>query len=84
MRLNVFQSAYFKYRDIATKQLGPGHYQDLKGQRTHEEASLAQFHEDFEDLYEVFEKQYSRVSLALYVKSKRKLLSHIGARNEVH
>jgi hypothetical protein len=28
VRINVFVSAYFQYRDSLTKQLGPGHHTD--------------------------------------------------------
>ena len=33
VRINVFVSAYFQYRDSLTKQLGPGHHADKEAHR---------------------------------------------------
>ncbi len=46
VRINVFVSAYFQYRDITTKQLGPGHHADLEAHRAEEEALLIKCFED--------------------------------------
>jgi hypothetical protein len=45
VRINVFLSAYFQYRDSLSKQLGPGHHQEK------EEATLISLFEGFEQMY---------------------------------
>ena len=51
MRINVFLSAYFQYRDVASKRLGPGHYPDLAEHRRDEEKRLRLVFAKFEQLY---------------------------------
>ena len=48
VRINVFVTAYFQYRDSLTKQLGPGHQVDQEAYRKQEEATLIKCFEEFE------------------------------------
>jgi hypothetical protein len=48
VRINVFVTAYFQYRDSLTKQLGPGHHVDQEAYRKQEEDTLIKCFEEFE------------------------------------
>eukprot|EP00347_Sterkiella_histriomuscorum_P008658 403344256 len=75
IRLSVFQQAYFQYRDITNKQLGPGHYADLVLHRQQEEQELINLYSNFESkYYQLAEKSYSRISIGLYVKILYKIV----------
>ena len=78
VRINVFLSAYLQYRDSLTKQLGPGHHADLTLHRQHEEAILGRCFEECQGhLFEKVGAIYSKVTVALFVKTFTKFVLNV-------
>lgn len=77
VRINVFLSAYLQYREGAAKQLGPGHHQDQAGHRQEEEKTLVQCFEGFQSKLEAVSAVYSKVTVALFIKTFTKLVNNL-------
>ena len=77
VRINVFLIAYLQYRNVASKQLGPGHHLDQASHRNTEEATLIECFEQFESKLDIVSGIYSKVTVALFVKTFTKLISNM-------
>jgi len=77
VRINVFLTAYLQYRDSAIKQLGPGHHADVQAHRIKEEEILIRCFEEFEGKLGSIVGAYSKVTVALFIKTFTKLISNL-------